>query len=77
MVINRLMNITKGLRDIAEGEGDLTKRLNDRYDDEIREVNENEVSSKISLNSEMVSESAGQLSNLSNQLSQMVGEFKV
>jgi methyl-accepting chemotaxis protein len=38
VVINRLKKITAGLRDIAEGEGDLTKRLSDRYNDEIGEL---------------------------------------
>ncbi len=38
VVVTRLNNITKGLRDIAEGEGDLTERLTDNYDDEIGEL---------------------------------------
>ncbi len=38
LVINRLKKITAGLRDIAEGEGDLTLRLVDNYDDEIGEL---------------------------------------
>lgn len=38
LVINRLKNITSGLRDIAEGEGDLTKRLVDKTNDEIGEL---------------------------------------
>lgn len=37
-VINRLKKITAGLQDIAEGEGDLTKRLVDESDDEIGEL---------------------------------------
>ena len=38
VVVNRLKKITAGLRDIAEGDGDLTKRLSDRYNDEIGEL---------------------------------------
>lgn len=38
IVIDRILNITKGLKDIAEGEGDLTKRLTARYEDEIGEL---------------------------------------
>ena len=38
IVVNRLKKITAGLRDIAEGEGDLTSRLSDRYNDEIGEL---------------------------------------
>jgi methyl-accepting chemotaxis protein len=38
LVITRLENITSSLRDIAEGEGDLTKRLVDNYNDEIGEL---------------------------------------
>ncbi len=38
MVISRLKHVTAGLQDIAEGEGDLTKRLNDRVHDEIGEL---------------------------------------
>lgn len=38
LVINRLKTITSGLKDIAEGEGDLTKRLTDKYGDEIGEL---------------------------------------
>lgn len=38
IVVNRLKKITSGLRDIAEGEGDLTKRLSDKYNDEIGEL---------------------------------------
>lgn len=38
IVVTRLNTITKGLQDIAEGDGDLTKRLQDKYDDEIGEL---------------------------------------
>ncbi len=38
LVINRLKKITTGLKDIAEGEGDLTKRLEDKSEDEIGEL---------------------------------------
>ena len=38
LVINRLKNITSNLKDIAEGEGDLTKRLEDNFDDEIGDL---------------------------------------
>jgi len=38
LVINRLQNITSSLKDIAEGEGDLTKRLEDNYEDEIGDL---------------------------------------
>jgi len=38
MVIARLKKITSNLRDIAEGEGDLTKRLTDKSQDEIGEL---------------------------------------
>ncbi|BHH84839.1 methyl-accepting chemotaxis protein [Desulforhopalus sp. 52FAK] len=38
LVTNRLKNITSSLKDIAEGEGDLTKRLEDNYDDEIGDL---------------------------------------
>lgn len=38
IVINRLHKITSSLKDIAEGEGDLTKRLEDSYDDEIGDL---------------------------------------
>lgn len=37
-IIKRLQKITLGLRDIAEGEGDLTQRLVDNSDDEIGEL---------------------------------------
>jgi methyl-accepting chemotaxis protein len=38
LVINRLKRITTGLKDIAEGEGDLTKRLVDNSNDEIGDL---------------------------------------
>lgn len=38
LVITRLKKITSGLRDIAEGEGDLTERLTDKVNDEIGEL---------------------------------------
>jgi methyl-accepting chemotaxis protein len=38
IVIDRIRLITSGLKDIAEGEGDLTKRLADKYQDEIGEL---------------------------------------
>ena len=38
LVINRLKNVTGNLRDIAEGEGDLTRRLIDENDDEIGDL---------------------------------------
>lgn len=38
LVISRLNKITSGLQDIAEGEGDLTKRLADKHKDEIGEL---------------------------------------
>lgn len=38
LVINRVKLITDGLQDIAEGEGDLTKRLTSKCDDEIGDL---------------------------------------
>lgn len=38
IVVIRLTAITRGLQDIAEGEGDLTKRLQDGYNDEVGEL---------------------------------------
>jgi methyl-accepting chemotaxis protein len=38
IVIRRLLEITRNLKDIAEGEGDLTRRLADRHRDEIGEL---------------------------------------
>ncbi|MBU1564611.1 MAG: HAMP domain-containing protein [Proteobacteria bacterium] len=38
IVVRRMNKITAGLRAIAEGEGDLTKRLSSRYDDEIGDL---------------------------------------
>ena len=38
LVITRLKRITSGLKDIAEGEGDLTKRLTDNSNDEIGDL---------------------------------------
>lgn len=38
IVVNRLRKITSNLQDIAEGEGDLTKRLADSFDDEISDL---------------------------------------
>jgi len=38
LVITRLKNITSSMRDIAEGEGDLTRRLVDNHEDEIGEL---------------------------------------
>ncbi len=38
LVINRIKNITAGLKDIAEGEGNLTKRLVDQNEDEIGDL---------------------------------------
>ncbi len=38
IVVKRMKTITAGLRAIAEGEGDLTKRLDSKYNDEIGEL---------------------------------------
>lgn len=38
LVVGRINKITVGMKDIAEGEGDLTKRLTDKNDDEIGEL---------------------------------------
>lgn len=37
-IIGRLKKVTANLHDIAEGDGDLTNRLTDKYDDEISEL---------------------------------------
>ena len=38
IVVKRMRTITAGLKEIAEGEGDLTKRLSSSYNDEIGEL---------------------------------------
>jgi len=77
IVINRLKKITAGLRDIAEGEGDLTKRLTDKYHDEIGDLRKwfnlfvdkiQEIIADVKKSSEELAGSSDGLATLSDQM---------
>jgi methyl-accepting chemotaxis protein len=73
IVVARLQKITLNLRDIAEGEGDLTKRLTDRFSDEIGELCSwfNLFIEKIQKIVEDVSEGSQELDSASGQLAEL------
>ncbi len=78
IVIVRLQKITSGLRDIAEGEGDLTKRLTDQMDDEIGELCSwfNHFVEKIQNIIRDVSEGAQELDSASDKLAELSGYMR-
>lgn len=79
IVVNRLNKITAGLRDIAEGEGDLTSRLNDKYNDEIGELRKwfNIFVEKIQLIIIDVKKSSGELNTASGGLAKLSDKMQV
>lgn len=78
LVIDRLKKITAGMKDIAEGEGDLTKRLSDKYDDEIGELRNwfNTFVEKIQAIILDVTEGASNLDKESTQLADLSKNMK-
>ena len=79
IVVNRLKKITAGLRDIAEGEGDLTKRLSDKYNDEIGELRKwfNVFVEKIQAIIIDVKKSSEELDGASDVLAKLSDQMKV
>ncbi len=93
IVVARLQKITLNLRDIAEGEGDLTKRLTDKFSDEIGELcswfNQfvgkiQEIIKDVSVGSQELDSASGKLAELSEymkkdaiQTSQKAGNVSV
>ena len=67
-----------GVKDIAQGEGDLTERLTVSREDEVGELDRwfNVSTNEMLTSSNQVNISARELSRLSNNLKQMVGQFK-
>lgn len=78
LVINRLKNITNSLKDIAEGEGDLTKRLIDNYEDEIGDLRKwfNLFVEKIQIIIKDVAEDAQDLNQASGSLADLSDNMK-
>jgi len=78
IVTNRLQKITSGLQDIAEGEGDLTKRLIDKMEDEIGELCSwfNLFVGKIQDIIQDVSKGSQELDNASNKLADLSGYMR-
>jgi len=83
VVVNRLKRITEGMRDIAEGEGDLTKRLEDNHDDEISELrtwfnafveNIHSIIVDVKKSSTDLEQSSGHLTTLSDEMKNHAGE---
>ena len=79
-----LRQVTEGLKDVAEGEGDLTKRLNIGYKNEVGQLagwfdvfisKMNTMIQEIALNAGQLRESSSQLSDLSAQMSQGAGNM--
>ncbi|MGL1932923.1 MAG: methyl-accepting chemotaxis protein [Desulfotalea sp.] len=77
LVINRLTKITTGLKDIAQGEGDLTMRLIDNSEDEIGELRKwfnvfvvkiQEIISDVADGAQNLNEASGQLANLAIEM---------
>jgi methyl-accepting chemotaxis protein len=79
IVINRLNKITLGMKDIAEGEGDLTKRLTDKYEDEIGELLSwfNIFIEKIQAIIQDVTSGAHDLDESSDRLAELSGNMKL
>lgn len=79
IVINRLNKITLGMKDIAEGEGDLTKRLTDKYEDEIGELLSwfNIFIEKIQAIIQDVTSGAQDLDESSDRLAELSGNMKL
>ncbi len=65
-----IRNVTAGLRDVAEGEGDLTKRLNIGYKNEVGELASwfNVFIDKMDLMIKEIAENSGRLGNSADQL---------
>lgn len=65
-----IRNVTAGLRDVAEGEGDLTKRLNIGYKNEVGELASwfNVFIDKMDLMIKEISDNSGKLGNSADQL---------
>lgn len=78
LVINRLKLVTSNLRDIAEGEGDLTKRLDAKHQDEIGELCDwfNTFIQKIQDIIRDVADSATNLDSASGNLADLSGNMK-
>ena len=78
IVIARLQTITGNLRDIAEGEGDLTRRLADKYSDEIGELCQwfNVFVEKIQDIIKDVASGAGNLDGESDQLEELSNQMR-
>lgn len=83
VVVNRLKRITEGMRDIAEGEGDLTKRLEDNHEDEISELrtwfnafveNIHSIIVDVKQSSTDLEKSSGHLATLSDEMKSHAGE---
>jgi methyl-accepting chemotaxis protein len=65
-----IRDVTAGLRDVAEGEGDLTKRLNFNYKNEVGELASwfNVFIDKIDLMIKEIADNSGKLGNSADQL---------
>ncbi len=65
-----IRDVTAGLRDVAEGEGDLTKRLNIGYKNEVGELASwfNVFIDKMDLMIKEIADNSGKLGNSANQL---------
>ncbi|MFT5700056.1 MAG: methyl-accepting chemotaxis protein [Desulforhopalus sp.] len=83
LVINRLRNITANLKDIAEGEGDLTKRLSDKYEDEIGDLRKwfnlfvdkiQTIIKDVADGAQALNEASGSLANLSIDMKEDAGQ---
>ena len=85
-IVRPLKNLTEVLRDISEGEGDLTKRLEITSQDEAGQAasyfnvfvdNIQNIISDVAQNAEKLSESSGEFSGLSSQMSSSAGDMSI
>ncbi|MBU0995188.1 MAG: methyl-accepting chemotaxis protein [Proteobacteria bacterium] len=76
-VINRLMNVLSMLKDIAEGEGDLTRRIPADHSDEMGQLANyfNMFINKIQSVIKIISDNANNLEVASNELSKLSGNM--
>lgn len=86
IVTTRLQAITTNLRDIAEGEGDLTKRLADKFDDEIGELCQwfntfiekiQTIITDVAVGARELDGASGQLADLSEDMKEDAGQSSV